>query len=217
MSSAFQERLANLRKRFQGNLTPGFSKVLDNAIKELEQPEHRKLVLKVGDPMPEFALHNQADEMVDACELNKIRPLVITFYRGFWCPYCNIDMNNLQKYVPEMEEFGATMFAISPEKPQYTSRIIKRQKLTFDILQDERNTVAEKFGIKWKLPRDVVDLYRDKLHYNLMAYHGNDDWSLPIPARFLVDTNGIIRYAESTPDYSTRPDPDDLVDVLKTL
>jgi peroxiredoxin len=215
--SDFQERLLSLKKRFAGNLTPRYSKILNKDIKKLEKPEYRRLVLKVGDMMPDFELENQLEEKVNGRDLINEKPLIITFYRGFWCPYCNIDLNNLQNYVPEIEELGAQLVAISPERPDYSKRIIRRQHLTFDILHDTCNDVAEKFGIKWKLSEDVKDLYREKFHYNLMVYHGDDDWSLPIPARFLIDTSGVIRYAESTPDYSTRPDPDDLMNVLKEL
>lgn len=215
--STFQERLSNLKKRFDGNLTPAYTKLLTKAIRELEAPEMRKKVLKLGDAMPEFELSDQDGNVMCATEVLEHGPLVITFYRGFWCPYCNIDMNNLQNYVPDIENKGAKLFAISPERPDYSKRIIKRQHLTFDILHDKRNQVADSFGLKWKLSDEIITFYLEKLHYNLKLYHGDDDWSLPIPARFLIDTSGVIRYAESTPDYSTRPDPDDLMSVLKTI
>jgi peroxiredoxin len=215
--SDFQQRLLNLKKRFESNVTPKYQKILNRAINELQKPDKRRLVLKAGDQMPHFVLENQEGEMCDGQKLCTKKPLIITFYRGFWCPYCNIDMNNLQKYVPEIEALGAQLIAISPEKAEYSRRIIKRQHLTFDILHDERNEVAEMFGIKWKLSDEVVKLYKDNFHYDLKLYHGNDDWSLPIPARFLVDTDMVIRYAESTPDYSTRPEPDGLMEVLKNI
>jgi peroxiredoxin len=217
MSSDFQQRLISLKKRYEGNLAPRYNKILTRAIRELEKPEKRKLVLQVGDQMPAFELENQLGDTISSGQLLRDKPLIITFYRGFWCPYCNIDMNNLQKYVPEIEALGAQMIAMSPERHDYSKRIIKRQQLTFDILQDQRNAVAEKFGIKWKLSEEVKKLYQEIFHYNLKLYHGDDDWSLPIPARFLADKSGTIRYAESTPDYSTRPDPDDLMKVLKEL
>jgi len=215
--STFQERLSNLKKRIEGNLTPAYNKILTSAIRELETPVIRNKVLKPGDNMPEFELLDQDGNTICATELLKDGPLVITFYRGFWCPYCNIDMNNLQNYVPEIEDLGAKLIAISPEKPDYSKRIIKRQNLTFNILHDKRNEVADSFGLKWVLSDEMISFYQEKLHYNLKVFHGDDDWTLPIPARFLIDTSGVIRYAESTPDYSIRPDPDDLMLVLKTI
>ena len=215
--SAFQEKLQSLKNRIEHNLTPKYHKVIKNTIKGLENSGIQKQVLKVGDPMPEVQLPNQANEMVDCNGLCSEKPLIITFYRGFWCPYCNLDMANLQTYMPEVERLGATMVAISPEKSEYSKRIINRHNLGFDILFDSRNNIAAKFGLIWKMPVDLVELYRDKFNYNLKLYHGDDDWTLPVPARFLFDKNGVIQYAESTPDYTTRPDPDDLMDVLKTL
>ena len=91
------------------------------------------------------------------------------------------------------------------------------QKLNFDIVQDGHNELAEKFGLRFSLNPDLKALYRDKLGINLKMYHGDDDWTLPMPARFLVDRDGIIRYAESSPDYTKRPDPDDLLLTLKHL
>ena len=142
--------------------------------------------------------------------------MIITFYRGFWCPYCNFDLANLNHYLPRIKEAGANSIAISPEKDVYSKKIILMQKLKFDILWDQENIFADELGLKFNLSQDMIDLYRDKLHVNLKMYHGDNDWSLPIPARFLIDTNGVVKYAESSPDYTKRPDLDDLMTILES-
>ena len=91
------------------------------------------------------------------------------------------------------------------------------QRLSFDILWDEGNQLAEQFNLKFSLPNDLKALYRDKFSINLKLYHGDDEWALPMPARFLVDPDGVIRYAESSADYTRRPDPDDLLKVLESI
>ena len=88
------------------------------------------------------------------------------------------------------------------------------QKLNFDILHDERNSLAAKFGLKFYYPQDLKELYRDKFNINLEVQQGNDEWALPMPARFVIDQQGSIRYAESKPDYRNRPNPDELMEVL---
>ena len=146
--SPFQEKLLNLKKRIESNLTPSYRKVLNKVIADLEKSGIQNKVVKVGEQVPGFTLMNQTQEEVSSKELFRESPLIITFYRGFWCPYCNMDLENLQTYMPEIESLGAKLIAISPEKPEYSQRIIRRQKLTFDILYDSRNKIAAKFGVK---------------------------------------------------------------------
>lgn len=194
-----------------------FVGIMHEATNALEASGIRGRVLGVDDLVPDFELENQRGELRNASELYGRGPLAITFYRGFWCPYCNADLRNLNRYAARIEEGGATLIAISPEKPEYSQKIIRTQKLTFDILHDPRNRVAEQFGLRFALGEDLKTLYSDSFNINLKLYHGDDDWTLPVPARFLVRTDGSIAYAEASPDYTQRPDPDDLLATLETL
>lgn len=126
-------------------------------------------------------------------------------------------MANLNKYVNEIELLNATIIAISPELPEFSQKIIKTQKLNFDILFDKGNKVAEQFGIKYVMPDYLIELYRDTFQLNLNKFQDTKEWALPMPGRFLVDRDGIIKYAESDPDYTMRPDPENLIQILKTL
>ncbi|MFT5158023.1 MAG: peroxiredoxin [Bacteroidia bacterium] len=213
----FQERLKKKIISFEENATPRFLKIVHDDIKTLEQSGHVNSVLKAGDQMPAFELSDQNGTLVSTGELLEDGPLVITFYRGFWCSFCNLDLANLNHYVPEIESLGAKMITLSPEKTDYSKKIIARQRLNFNILFDNGNGVAEKFGLKHYIGKDLIELYLSAFNVNLKQYHGNNEWALPMPARFLIDQSGIIKYAESKADYRQRPDPDDLIDVLKTL
>ena len=213
----FQERLANRKKKIEGNLAPQYLKIMHAATRNLENSGIQNKVLKVGDHFPIFSLANKDNELFQLESFLDKGPLVISFYRGFWCPYCNLDLANLNHYIDDIKKLGAQLIAISPEKPEYSKKIIAMQKLNFDILWDQGNTIAEKVGLKFKLPEDLKTLYRDNFHTNLKLYHGDDEWSLPMPARFVLDTNGEIHYAESSVDYTKRPDPDDLMKVLKNV
>ncbi len=211
------ERLSRIKERFESNLAPGYLKILNDATSELVKSGIENKVLKVGDTAPAFRLQDQNGKLRDSADLLSSGPLVLTFYRGFWCPICNADLGYLQHLVKEIEEASATLIAISPEKNEYSKKIRSTQKLSFDLLWDERNAIAEKFGLKHVLRNDVIDVYRDGLNFNLKLYHGDEEWALPIPARFLIDTDGIIRYAESSADHTKRPEPDDLVNALRTI
>ncbi|MDX2360820.1 MAG: peroxiredoxin-like family protein [Crocinitomicaceae bacterium] len=213
----FQERLKKKIASFEENATPRFLKIVHDDIKRLELSGQVNSVLKSGDKMPGFELSDQNGTVLSTSDLLKDGPLVVTFYRGFWCAFCNVDLANLNHYVPEIESLGAKMITLSPEKTDYSKKIIARQKLNFNVLFDEGNKVAEKFGLKHYIGEDLKELYLSAFNVNLKQYHGNDEWALPMPSRFLIDQNGIIKYAESKADYRQRPDPDDLIEVLKTL
>ena len=112
---------------------------------------------------------------------------------------------------------GAQILTLSPELPEYSKKIIKTRKLSYDILHDPSNQVAEQVGLKWYMANPLKSLYRDQFNINLGEYHGDDEWSLPMPARILVDQQSTIRYIESEPDYRKRPDPDEVIAVLKSI
>ncbi|MEL7124147.1 MAG: peroxiredoxin-like family protein [Bacteroidota bacterium] len=213
----FQKKLESIKNRIEGNLPPAYLKIMHKATHDLEQSGITEKVLKVGEKAPSFELVNQDGETVSSDSLLEKGMLVLTFYRGVWCPYCNADLANLKKYVPEIAETGAILIGISPELPQFLKKIITMQKLNFDILHDEKNTLASQFGLKFYYPQDLKELYRDKFNINLEVQQGNDEWALPMPARFIVDQQGIIRYAESKADYRNRPNPDELIAALKNI
>lgn len=213
----FQERLKARIKDFETNLTPRFQKIILDDIQKLKDSGQQSRVLKVGDAIPDIKLPNQKNELVDIKDLLHEGPLIITFYRGFWCVFCNLDLANLNTYLPEIERLGAKMVSLSPERLPYSKKIIARQKLNYDILFDEDNRVAEQFNLKHSIGKDLKDLYLNGFNVNMKQIHGNDEWALPMPAKFLVDQNGIIQFSESKADYRDRPDPDDLMKILKTM
>ena len=123
----------------------------------------------------------------------------------------------MQQFVAEIENANATLVAISPQLPEYSKKIKADHKLSFDLLFDQGNEVAAQFNLKYEFPEYLVDIYRDQLDIDLEKYNGDDQWALPIPARFLIDQQQTIRYAECSADYTQRPDPDELLTVLSQL
>ena len=213
----FQAKLEHLIESIEGNMPPSYLKIMHGATRDLENSGIKEKVLKVGQKAPDFKLVNQNGQTVSKHEILAEKKIILTFYRGVWCPYCNADLANLEKYNEEIANEGAVLLGVSPELPKFLKKISLMHKLHYDILHDERNTLADRFGLKFFMPDNLKELHLDKFNINLELNQGNDEWSLPMPARFIIDQEGIIRYAESKADYRRRPDPDELIDVLKSL
>ena len=143
--------------------------------------------------------------------------MVVTFYRGVWCPYCNMDLQALRAALPMIEQYGASLVAVSPQTQANSRRAVRENRLTFPIVSDPHNHVAAAFGLRFKLPDYIIDLYRHVSRNNLAIINGDPSWTLPMPARFVIAQNGAILYAEVSPDYTRRPDPEELLPALREL
>jgi len=149
--------------------------------------EHAK---EVGDLAPDFSLRNAKGEMVRLSDLLAKGPVVLTWYRGGWCPYCNIALNALQKELPEIKAAGATLVALTPELPDKTLSTTEKHSLEFEVLSDVNHKVAKDYGIVFKLTPEIRDLY--KTRFKLTEYNGKEagDDSLPLAATYIVGKNG---------------------------
>lgn len=172
--------------------------------------------LTVGDKAPAFTLKDPDGKLVSSADLLAKGPLVVSFYRGIWCPYCNIELQALQEALPKIERLGAKLVAISPQTPVNSRKSARDNKLSFPILSDEKNDVAAAFNLRFALSDELVDLYK-MLKNDLPAINGDTSWTLPMPARYVIAQDGTIAYAEVSPDYTYRPEPEDMLPVLKKL
>lgn len=176
---------------------------------------HANNALKVGDKAPQFVLENAVGEKTSLATLLKKGPVVLTWYRGSWCPYCNVALVELQEYLDEFKKLGTELVAISPQVVDSTLTLQERKELRFTLLSDTDNAVAQKYGLSFKLDPDRHKLYEEKL--SLSKYNGNNNGTLPITATYIIDQRGVIRYAYVDEDYSKRADPKELVGFLKTM
>lgn len=172
--------------------------------------------LKAGDIAPEFTLQDADGNSVSSRELLARGPLVATFYRGVWCPYCNYDLQALEEVRSEIEARGANLVAISPQTPANSRKSQRDNKLGFPILSDSRADVADEFGLRFPLPDDLIEVYQ-QFGNDLPKINDDPAWVLPMPARYVIGTDGVIAYAEVNPDYTRRPDPTELLPVLDSL
>lgn len=212
-----QESLDKIKVRIESNLPKDTVSIMHQSTKKLEKSGIGTAILKIGDKAPEFNLQNQDGVFISSVELLKKGPLVITFYRGGWCPYCNTDLAYLNRYNSQVNKLNGTLVSIAPQIPHYNKQIIDKQRLDFDLLSDQENNVANAFGLRWEMVDPLRSLYNNQLHIRLPDYNGDDSWTLPISSRFIIGTDGLIKYAEFSIDYTKRPNPELLIEVLKNI
>jgi len=189
---------------------------MHRATQELISSGAAQRALKVGDQAPSFTLQDPEGNAVSSYALLADGPLVISFYRGVWCPYCNMELQALEAARPEIERLGAKLVAISPQTPVNSRKSVRQNQLSFPILSDTNNDVASAFGLKFTLPDYLVELYKS-LKNDLPAVNGDPSWTLPMPGRFVIAPDRKIVYAEVNPDYTLRPEPEAMFPALKRI
>jgi peroxiredoxin len=166
--------------------------------------------LGVGDSAPEFSLANGVGEHVSLRELLRAGPVVITFYRGAWCPYCNLHLRAYQEVLGEIHDLGAELVGISPQLPDNSLSTAERNALRFEVLSDVGNRVARQFGIAYGVPAEVREF-----HTQVPERNGDGSVELPLPATYLVSPDRLIRYAFVNADYRLRAEPSEVLDALR--
>jgi peroxiredoxin len=169
---------------------------------------------KAGDTAPSFSLKDPNGNVHNSGELLRRGPLILTFYRGAWCPYCNMELQALEAAKAQFDKYGASLIAISPQTAANSRKSIQQNNLTFPILSDPNGTVSETFGLRFHLPDYLIELYKG-FKNDLPLFNDDPSWTLPMPARFVIGQDGIILYSEANPDYTRRPEPEDMFPVLE--
>ena len=206
------------RARYRGQIIPKPAlAVMDAETSRLTASDLAAHALKVGDATPDFILPDANGLPVRFRSLLHHGPVVIVFYRGGWCPYCNLNLRGFQRALPKLQELGAQVVAISPQLPDNSLSTQERNELAFPVLSDVGNKVARQFGIVFELNDELLALYRQFGHALEEANGEGGKRELPIPATFLADPRGIIRLAYVDVDYTRRMDPDDVIETLKTI
>lgn len=186
---------------------------MDNATNELVNKGIITDVIKIGDKFPMETLMNSKNEKVSLAEIADNTPLVISFYRGGWCPYCNIQLKAIQKALPALKEKGARLVAITPETPDNSLSTQEKNELEFDILSDIDNKLAKELGLVFQLPKAIQDIY-NQFGLDITKHNGNSDFELPMPATFVLDKNGKVTYRFVNEDYTKRAE---ILDILNAL
>jgi len=171
--------------------------------------------LQVGAKVSNFSLNNHSAEQVELADLLNNGPVIISFYRGNWCPYCNLELKALNDHLPEFKTHNAQLVAISPQLPDETLSSAQKNALEFDVLSDINNKVAEQFGLLFTLDERIVALY-SQFGIDFEKYYGNKSYKLPLPATYVINQKGIITYAFLNEDYTLRAEPTDVLAALES-
>jgi catechol 1,2-dioxygenase len=213
---SLEDELEAQRQRAYAKRSPEERKVRADAVAEVADSKIADRAVGVGEAAPDFRLPSITGTVVDSRELLARGPLVICFYRGGWCPYCNIELRSLQRRLPEIEALGASLVAISPELPDRAAMTTGSNALTFPVLYDQGNRVARQFRLTHQIASGVVR-YQLGNGNDVAAYNGTDTAEVPLPATYVADADGILRYAFVDADYTRRADPDVVIGVLRDL
>ncbi len=211
-----QDQLDGFKAEFKKMVPAEAFDAFARSTQELVDSGQAERAVKAGDMLPDFTLTDSDRNEISLKDLLAQGPVVLTFYRGVWCPYCNIELKALEEVADKVRERGATLVAISMQGASDSRKSQKDNGLSFPILTDKNGELANKLGIRWSLQDYVIPVH-DGFGVHLPRIHGDGQWNLPMPARYVVDTDGTVAYAEVNPDYTRRPEPADLFPVLDKL
>ncbi len=194
--------------------TPDPRAILAKATQELEQTGQAQRAIHQGQRAPDFTLPDAKGGPVRLSELLKKGPVVLTFYRGGWCPFCNLQLKSYQAHLAQLRAAGAELVAVSPQTPDATATTAEKDALDFPVLSDMGNQVARSYGLVFRLPDAVVPIYR-QFGIELEKANGDASHELPMPATYLIGRDGIVKLAQVEADYKKRMPIETLLEALR--
>lgn len=210
-AAPLQPKLDAIWDRAKSGLPAEKVKAYEGGLKQIADSGVAERALKVGATAPDFQLPDSSGSMVSLSSMLKDGPVVVSWYRGAWCPFCNVQLRAYQERLTDIRGLGANFVAISPQTPDNSKETVSKGELTFPVLSDVGNTAARSYGIVHAQPEGArMDLTR----FNGSGEGAND---LPMPATYVIDRSGKIVYAWTNPDYRQRADPEAVLTALRAL
>ncbi|MBC99305.1 MAG: hypothetical protein CME63_16295 [Halobacteriovoraceae bacterium] len=211
---SLQEEIDNRRKA--SNIPDAARMTMEQATEKLRKSGIIDKATKKGDQYIDFTLPNVHGKEVTLSEKLKDGPIVLTFYRGGWCPYCNLQLKAYQDHLEQFKAAGGQLIAVSPESMESANTTVKKHELQYEILTDNKNKEARKYGLVFQLEEDLKEVYL-KFGLDLEKNQGNDSWELPVPATYVISKEGKIVYSFLNVDYVQRAEPNDIIKALESL
>jgi peroxiredoxin len=208
---SLKQELSRERDHWASALDTPTVALMNRATDALRAPEIVGQALQEGDRAPNFRLPDAQGGSVELSALLRQGPVVLIFYRGLWCPYCNLAVRAYQRSLPQLRALGANLMAVSPQTPDNSQSTAERNDLSYPVLSDVGLHVARAYGLAFDLPPELVELYRRQWHNDLVKWNGAGGWSLPIPATYLIQQDSRIALAHVDPDYRDRLEPEILL------
>lgn len=215
--------MKNLREQTDAKIAAGrqakpeFMKGVDDIISEAKAFQQGANAIKIGEKAPFFELPNQEGILQPLDTFLDKGPLVITFYRGDWCPYCNLQLRALQAKLSEIQALGATLVAISPQVPDGSLSKSEISDMAFTVLSDQDAKIASEYGVAWEVPEFLLEHMRVDRSLDLAEINNGNGTVLPIPATFILGRDGIVAWNYVNVDYRMRSEPDEIIEALKAL
>jgi peroxiredoxin len=213
---SLEQELASFKAEFSRTAPAGRAALYEAKIEELRADFALASAVGVDEAAPDFALPNAAGKSIVLKELLRSGPVILTFYRGGWCPYCNIQLRAYQSVLPQISASGARLVAISPQLPDNSLDTANKNALTFDVLSDVRNEVARSYGLVYSLPEEIRAALRSN-NKALPSINGDQSWELPVPATYVIARDQHVALAYIEVDYRKRLEPEALLTCLKSL
>jgi peroxiredoxin len=213
-SRPLREIFAERKERIAQYVPPATQEIHARAVAELKASRLAGRILPVGAKSPEFELRDHNDRPVSSANLLARSRLVLCFFRGRWCPFCVGQLEAMNLIVPQIEQAGASLVAVSPQTVKQSYFMADQHKLLFPLLSDGGNQVARQFGLVYRVPDYQQELFR-RTFVNLPFTNGDDSWELPIPATYILDRDGTVVYASAEEDYTERPEPAEVLEILR--
>ena len=208
------EQLSAYKAEWHQKVPAEFQARIEAHIEQLRNDAIADSARKVGDRAPAIVLNDASGQPIDVGELLQRGPVIVSFYRGGWCPYCNIELKAFQDLLPQIEAAGATLVAISPENPDETLSTAEKNALSFPVLSDPGQKVGRAFGLVYHFTDDLKGVF-EGFKLDLPSANGTPgEWALPVSATYVIDRDGTIVYAHTDVDFRYRADP---LDVLKSV
>jgi peroxiredoxin len=211
-----ETELAAQRQRAYEERSPEERLVRAGAVAAVADAQIPARALGVGELIPRIELPDAAGHTVEVARLLADGPLVISFYRGGWCPYCNLELRALQQRLGALRALGASLVAISPELPDRSLTTAQKNSLEYPVLSDKGNEVARQFRLPHRIDPQIVR-YQLGNGNDVAAFNGSDVAEVPLPATYVVGTDGIVRFAFVSADYTQRAEPDAVVGAVREL
>lgn len=170
--------------------------------------------LEIGDKAPQIIAVDQNGKQIDSESILKKKQILLIFYRGNWCPYCNQHLSSLQEHLKEFEDKGVYVVVVSPESVERTKETGTLLASGFSIVHDAQNKIMNDYKVAFEVNEETVPIYYEKLNQKLSTYNVDNNMVLPVPATYMIDKDGKISYVHYDPDYKKRSDLKEILEML---
>lgn len=211
--NSLAKQIESLNNELSQQIPQEVSEVFEKSINDLKTQNIENKSIQIGDILKPFSLPNTKNQLIHSKDVLKKGKMILAFYRGSWCPYCNLELQALQNNIAKITDNNVSLLAVSPQSLNHSMTLTEKHELTFEVLTDENNKLAKQLGISFKLQEFAIPTYQ-AIGINLEDFNQDDENTLPVPAVFVVDTNGAVIYKFVDTDYRNRLNIDELIQSL---